>query len=213
MRLILDFLAALPWRLAGVRRRAPRVAIRPIRPDDRERLVQAFRALDAQSVYQRFFFPKRELSDEELRQTTECDGKRVVALVATTGNGERQAIVGLGQYVRRHGASAEVAFAVASDFQGRGIASTLLRRLIRSARRQGISRFEADVLDENPRMLAVLRHCGLPVQQTRASGVVHVTMTLSGRPERPSPVDHSGLRPNRDVSLTTPTPTPNTVPR
>ena len=75
------------------------MAIRPIRPDDRERLVQAFRALDAQSIYQRFFFPKRELSDEELRQITECDGKRVVALVATMGSGERQAIVGLGQYV------------------------------------------------------------------------------------------------------------------
>jgi hypothetical protein len=55
---------------------------------------------------------------------TECDEKRAVALVATIGSGERQAIVGLGECATR-GTAADVAFVVASDFRNRGIAGNL----------------------------------------------------------------------------------------
>jgi RimJ/RimL family protein N-acetyltransferase len=166
-----------------------RIAIRAIRPDDRERLAQAFHALDRRSIFQRFFYHKRELSDEDLRQITECDGARVAALVATIGSGDQEAIVGLGQYARR-GAAAQIAFAIEEDFQGRGIATRLLRRLVRIAREQGISQFEADVLAENRPMLRVFRSSGLPVDESEADGVVHLTLSLDdslrqeGAPER-----------------------------
>ena len=159
------------------------IAIRAIRPDDRERLRKAFHALDRRSISLRFFFSKRELSDLELRQITECDGTRVVALVATVGSGSQEAIVGLGQYVRR-GATADIAFAVEEDFQGRGIATRLLRRLVRIGRDQGVSQFEADVLVENLPMLRVFRGSGLPIEESEDDGVIHVTLALgdAGRP-------------------------------
>jgi RimJ/RimL family protein N-acetyltransferase len=166
-----------------------RIAIRAIRPDDRELLLQAFHALDRRSIYQRFFFHKRALSDEELRQLTECDGARTVVLVATIESGDQEIIVGLGQYARR-GAAAEVAFAVEEDFWGRGIATRLLRHLVRIARVQGVSSFEADVLAENRPMLRVLRRSGLSLDECEADGVVHLTLALgdalrqAGAPER-----------------------------
>jgi len=163
----------LKWLLAG----RDRFAIRAIRPDDRERLVQAFHALDCRSIYLRFFFHKRGLSNKELRQITECDGKRVVALVATVESGTQEAIVGLGQYARQ-GTSAHVAFAVEEDFQGRGIATRLLRRLVCIGRDRGISHFEADVLAENLPMLHVFRRSGLPVQESDEDGVVHLTLAI-----------------------------------
>lgn len=173
----------LKWLQRGFSRRqrgGDAIAIRAIRPDDRERLLQAFCALDRRSIYQRFFFAKRDLSDEELRQLTECDGIRTVVLVATVGTGEEEKIVGLGQYARR-GAGAQIGFAVEEDFQGRGIASRMLRRLIRMAREHGIEHFEADVLADNVPMLAVLRHAGLPLRKSVADGVVHATLLLSDR--------------------------------
>ena len=170
MRQILERLVRSFWR--------HRVAIRAIRPDDRERLVQAFRALDQQAIYQRFLFPKRELSDTELRQITECDGVRVAALVATAGSGDQQVIVGLGQYARS-GATADIAFTVRENFRGWGIAQRLLRRLVRLARAQGISHFTADVLADNRPMLRVFRRSGLPVQESQSHGVVHLTLTLA----------------------------------
>jgi GNAT superfamily N-acetyltransferase len=154
------------------------VTIRAVRPDDKERLVKAFRGLDRGSVYLRFFSYKKALEDEELRRVTECDGVSVARLVATVGGGEREIIVGLGEYVR-NGAAAEIAFAVEEDFQRRGIASRLLQKLVDIARANGIVRFEADVLAENTPMLAVLRDSGLRMRTSHGHGVVHATLLLT----------------------------------
>ena len=153
------------------------ITIRAIRPDDRERIVKAFRGLDRRSVYLRFFSYRKELEDEELRRVTECDGVSEAVLVATVGTGDQEAIVGLGSYVRT-GAAADIAFAVEEDFQRRGIASRLLQQLVDIACANGIVRFEADVLAENTPMLEVFRHSGLPMRTSHQYGVVHATLGL-----------------------------------
>jgi GNAT superfamily N-acetyltransferase len=154
------------------------VTIRAVRPDDKERVVKAFRALDRRSVYLRFFSYRKELGEEELRRVTECDGVRNVVLVATVGGGDEETIVGLGGYVRR-GAAADIAFVVEEDFQRRGIAGRLLQRLAHLARATGITRFEADVLAENTPMLTVFRRSGLPMGTSQGAGVVHATLSLT----------------------------------
>lgn len=154
------------------------VSIRAVRPDDRERIVKAFRGLDRRSVYLRFFFHKKELNDEELRRVTECDGVSEAVLVATVGSGDQEIIVGLANYVRS-GAAADIAFAVEEDFQGRGIASRFLQQLVGIARANGILQFEADVLAENAPMLAVLHNSGLPMRTSQEQGVVHATLSLA----------------------------------
>jgi RimJ/RimL family protein N-acetyltransferase len=153
------------------------ITIRAVRPDDRERIAKAFRALDPESVYQRFFFPKTELSDEELRRLTECDGARDVVLVATVASADQETIVGLGRYAR-NGASRDIAFTVEEDYRGRGIASELFRQLTGIARRNGVLQFEADVLPDNAPMLKVFRRSGLPMKRTQAGGIVHLTLSL-----------------------------------
>ena len=57
--------------------------IRAVRPDDRERIVKAFQALDRGSVYVRFFSYKKELSEAELRRVTGSDGASEAVLCAT----------------------------------------------------------------------------------------------------------------------------------
>ena len=98
-----------------------------------------------------------------------------VVLVATIESGKQETIVGLGRYARS-GPSAEIAFTVEEDYQGRGIASRLLLELTHIARDNGILRFEADVLADNAPMLDVLHHSGLPMREAEADGVVHVTL-------------------------------------
>jgi RimJ/RimL family protein N-acetyltransferase len=171
--------APIPADRCRERRRADLrgISIREVREDDRDRIAKAFRALGPQTIYKRFFFPKRGVSDEELRRLTECDNVRDAALVATAASGDEEIIVGLGNYAGT-GASADVAFIVADAYQGRGIAGELLRQLTQIARRTGVSRFEADVLADNAPMLKVFRRSGLPVQETRANDVVHLTMPL-----------------------------------
>ena len=151
--------------------------IRAVRPEDRERIVGAFRALHPQSVYQRFFFPKGALSDRELRWVTEPNGDRTVVLVATTRHDDEESVVALGQSIRS-GTSAEIAFIVAEDHRGRGIASRMLQQLADIAREHGVTQFEADVLADNTAMLEVFRRSRLPMSQSEADGVVHLTLSL-----------------------------------
>jgi RimJ/RimL family protein N-acetyltransferase len=157
------------------------ITIRAIRPDDRERIVKAFRGLDPETIRKRFFGPKKALSDEELRRLTESDGVRDVVLVATVASVDQEVIVGLGRYAR-NGTSAEIAFTVEEDYQRRGIASELLRQLTEIARRSGVLRFEADVLPDNAPMLKVFRRSGLPMKKTQADGIVHLTLSLDESP-------------------------------
>ena len=158
------------------------VTIRPLRADDRERLVRAFRLLDKESIYRRFFMHRKEFTEAELDRAVITDPDREVALVATINTSGNETIVGSGRYivVDTGGAqrSAEVAFAVEEDYHNLGIASRLLRHLIDAARARGIAGFEADVLADNQPMLAVFARCGLPMRQQRDEGVVHVTLLL-----------------------------------
>ncbi|MGD9971689.1 MAG: GNAT family N-acetyltransferase [Desulfatirhabdiaceae bacterium] len=160
------------------------VTIRSIRPDDKKRLDDAFKNLESESIYTRFFGAKRKLTDEELKTATEVDFENTVALVVTilTDAGE-ETIIGAGRYIRCDTAdglrSAEIAFTVEEDYQGKGIASRILRHLIDIAREKGVSRFEAVVLPQNRAMLAVFERTGFPMKRSLADGEVHVYITLS----------------------------------
>ena len=157
------------------------VSIRRIRKDDRERLLRAFRSLDRETVYTRFFGYVAEISDEELDRATETDPRRQVALVVTIGDGDDEVIIGGGRYVVIEGPQriAEIAFTVDEDYQGLGIASLVLRKLIEIGRGFGLSRFEADVLGSNAAMLRVFARTGLRMDQRREDGVIHVGLSLA----------------------------------
>lgn len=160
------------------------VLIRPVRPDDRQRVIDAFHKLEPQTVYTRFFGPKRELSEADLSRIETSDFVRAVALVASVGEGAQETLIGGGAYtvLERPGeaASAEVSFTTEEDCQGQGLATLLLRQLTRIGRDRGIRHFEAEVLAENRPMLKVFERSGLPLHSRVEDGVVHVTMALGG---------------------------------
>jgi len=156
---------------------------RAIRPDDKARLVEAFRNLEPESIYTRFFHHKKMLTDEELKAATEVDFDAVVGLVVTVGAGAQETIIGAARYAVLDATdprpSAEVAFTVEEDYQGQGIAHLLLKHLTAIARGRGITHFVAEVLAENRAMQTVFAHSGLPMQKAYEDGAVHVTLQLS----------------------------------
>jgi RimJ/RimL family protein N-acetyltransferase len=159
------------------------VTIRAIRPGDKELLREAFQGLEAGSIYMRFFGPRKELTDRELAQATEIDFIRTVALVACVREGAGEKVIGGGRYFVLGGSdppsAAEVAFLVEEDYHGQGLASTLFKHLLLIGRKQGISRFEADVLHGNKKMLRVFERAGLRVVTKASSDSIHVTMFLN----------------------------------
>lgn len=149
--------------------------------DQRSRRV--FRNLELDTVYTRFFAYKADVSDPELARITEADFDRSVAMLAIIGTGEDEVVIGGASYIvvganTGSARSAELAFTVEEDIQGRGIASLLIRHMIATAREKGLDRLEADVLSRNLPMLKVFRRCGLPMEVRHEGDVVHVILSL-----------------------------------
>jgi RimJ/RimL family protein N-acetyltransferase len=155
--------------------------IRAIRPEDKGLLLEAFKGLEAGSIYTRFFGPRKEPTERELIQATEVDFIQNVALVACVKENAGEKIIGVGRYIAvgpDSPSAAEVAFVVEEDYHGQGVASILFKHLLRIARKQGISRFEADVLPGNRKMLRVFERTGLPIKTRASSDSIHMTMFL-----------------------------------
>ncbi|MEO9328654.1 bifunctional acetate--CoA ligase family protein/GNAT family N-acetyltransferase [Gordonia aurantiaca] len=154
------------------------VHLRPIVPDDAERLVEFHSKLSERTRYMRYFGPTPTLPPREVARMTTVDHKTRVAIVAVLG-GE---IIGMGIYegLASEGKpeSAEVAFVIADEHQGRGLGPILLEHLAGAAAENGFTRFEAEVLSENPNMVAVFRDAGYQLSRSFDGSTVHVEFTI-----------------------------------
>ncbi|HZB49314.1 MAG TPA: GNAT family N-acetyltransferase [Mycobacteriales bacterium] len=152
------------------------VHVRPIRPDDRDRLAAFHSRLSERTVYLRFFAPHPTLSERDLDHLTTVDHRDRVALVALLG----EDLIGVGRYDRIDDSrDAEVAFVVDDAQQGRGIGSLLLEHLAAAARERGIQRFVADVLADNTRMVRVFKDAGYSAEYSYESGVVELSFPIA----------------------------------
>ena len=151
-----------------------RVVIRAASSADRQGLREALSRMSDRSIKQRFFTSRPRFAPDQVDYFANPDFERQVALVALDGG----RIVGGARYVG-DGATAEVAFAVVDDHQGRGIGSLLLRHLATIARAKGVVAWTAEVLPDNEAMLRVFERSGLATAVSRDADAVHLDMQLN----------------------------------
>jgi RimJ/RimL family protein N-acetyltransferase len=160
-----------------------RVLVRPIRPDDKDRLLAGFDELSPQSRYFRFHAPVAALDDTLLRYLTEIDYHDHMAWVAVDLDAPDNPGMGVARYIRlpAEPSVAEVAVTVVDRYQGRGLGTLLLGLLTESAVANGITTFRNYVLAENAAMLDLLDRLGA-VRQELEADVYRVDLPL---PEDP----------------------------
>jgi acyl-CoA synthetase (NDP forming)/GNAT superfamily N-acetyltransferase len=151
------------------------VHLRPITPDDGEKLLEFHGRLSERTRYFRYFGPYPRIPQRDLERFSTVDHHDRVALIALLGDD----IVAVGRFDRLHqGESAEVAFVVEDGHQGRGLGSILLEHLAAAAREVGLTRFEAEVLAENGQMVRVFRDAGYQVSRAFEEGVLHLEFAI-----------------------------------
>ena len=153
--------------------------VRPARADDRDGVLEFYEGLSPDSRAFRFMSGGVDLG-RIADAAVDVDYRDRYGLVAVRGAEGR--IVGHGSYARIDRARAEVAFAIADELQGRGVATILLAHLAEVADENGIAVFEAEVLPANHRMVEVFRQSGFPVETSSVPGSIHVELptTFSG---------------------------------
>ncbi len=188
------------WEADVVLRDGGTAQIRPITPDDAQRLVSFYERVSDESKYYRFFAPYPRLSDRDVHRFTHHDYVDRVGLAAIVGD-EFIATVRYDRIDSRgmparspSGAApdgrlaagsgpapadeAEVAFLVQDAHQGRGVASVLLEHIAAVARERAIRRFAAEVLPANTKMIKVFTDAGYTQKRSFEDGVVRLEFDL-----------------------------------
>lgn len=141
------------------------VFVRPIRPDDAERLREGFRRMTRLARRRRLpgiDDDATELSDELLQRLVGADGVNHVAWGAMNLEKPDEPGIGVARYIRINGEpdAADIAIVIADDYQGRGAGFVLQACLHLCAYAHGIRTFYYDVASDNERIVRHLKLLG-----------------------------------------------------
>jgi acyl-CoA hydrolase/GNAT superfamily N-acetyltransferase len=153
------------------------ILLRPVRISDEPLLKDFFYSLSDQSIYRRFISARKDMPHERLQEFVVIDYTAEIVILAVLPDGEREIVVGVGQYgidVQNH--TAEVALVVRDDHQNQGVGTEILSYLTYLAKREGLLGFTAEVLIENQAMMHLFEEAGFSIEKRRGAGVYEVRM-------------------------------------
>jgi acetyltransferase len=160
------------------------ITIRPIRPEDEPLLVKFHESLSERTVYLRYLHSlklSQRVAHERLTRICFIDYDREMALVAEQkhpDNGEPE-VLAVGRLKKTHGTNdAEFAILITDEYQGRGLGTELVSRLIQVGRDQELSRITADILPDNFLMQRVCENLGFKLSRSIDDPVVKAELTL-----------------------------------
>jgi acyl-CoA hydrolase/GNAT superfamily N-acetyltransferase len=155
------------------------VLLRPIKLSDEPLLKDFFYSLSNDSMYRRFISTRTDMHHDRLQPFVVIDYTREMVILAVLQQDEKELIVGMAQYlIDENSHTAEVAFVVRDDYQGRGIGAALLDYVTYLARKSGLLGFTAEVLMENRHMMQLFEKMGFNVEKHSEGGVYELIMSF-----------------------------------
>jgi acyl-CoA synthetase (NDP forming)/GNAT superfamily N-acetyltransferase len=151
------------------------IEIRTAGPGDQQAVQVFHEVMSPDNLYLRFFSLSKQAAGQEARRVCRPAGPGHAALLAWLGD----RVAGVASYEpagEPH--AAEVAFAVADDLHGKGIATLLLEHLVSLGQARQVQAFTAQTLPENLAMLRVFSDAGLPVRRRLTGDVIELTMPI-----------------------------------
>jgi GNAT superfamily N-acetyltransferase len=140
------------------------VTFRMTRPEDAGMQQALLASLSEKSRYMRFFSGLSKLPDHVVKEFTTPRFPISYAVVASVTDAEGERQIGVARWAPTGAEGVgEFAVVVADEYQGRGIASRLMRLLIAAATVGGLQRLEGLILKENQPMLAMVSKMGFTV--------------------------------------------------
>lgn len=160
------------------------VVIRPIRPEDEPLVAQFHGTLSERSVYLRYFHMERlssRIAHERLIQKCFIDYDRELALVVDSEDSQsgEHRILGVGRLTKLPGElDAEIGILISDSYQGQGLGTELVRRLIGAARDGKLQHIIAHILPENAGMRALADKFGFQIRPADDPSMVIAVLDL-----------------------------------
>jgi len=155
------------------------ILFRPVRISDEPLLKEFFYSLSDKSIFRRFMSFIQHMPHERLQELVAIDYTRQIVILAVLQDGEKETVVGVGQYlVIGDTNTAEASLAVRDEHQDTGIGTEMLDYLIEIAQRQGLQEFLLEVLAENEPMLHLLEKKGFAIERELFQDVYYMNVTL-----------------------------------
>jgi acetyltransferase len=159
------------------------VTIRPILPEDEGLLVNFHKILSDRTVFMRYLQPmmlQERVMHERLARICHVDYDREIALVAETTdeNGERT-VMGIVRLSKIHGTNeARLSVLIGDPYQGIGLGSELIRRVMDVARKEHIARLSAILTADNQVMTHIFKTLGFNLAPLNNGELIGATLDL-----------------------------------
>jgi acetyltransferase len=154
--------------------------VRPIRPEDGQRLMDFYAKASPTDMRLRFFMSRREVPHSELARYSQIDYDREMTFVAlaTAPSGEQTMVAEVRAVCDPDNQLAEFAIQVSSDWQGKGLGGVLLAKLIGYLRDHGTAEVVGQCLRENTAMVTLARSMGFEVSADLSPDTMALRLSL-----------------------------------
>lgn len=160
------------------------IVIRPIRPEDEPAIVKFHETLSERTVYLRYLQAlklSQRVAHDRLTRICFIDYDHEIALVAEKkdpATGESK-ILGVSRLRKIHGTDdGEFAVLVSDEYQGQGLGTELVNRIIQVARQEKIAKIVGDVLQDNVIMRRICEKLGFTLHGVPDEQVMKVEVGL-----------------------------------
>lgn len=154
-----------------------KILLRPVKISDEPLLKKFFYSLSDNSMYKRFISTRKDMPHERLQDFAVIDYRKEMYILATTKEGEREIILGLGQYwIDEETHTGDIAFVVLDNYHRQGIGEELLTYLTLLAKKQGLLGFTAEVLVENIPMQNLFNKAGFDISKRVSENLYELKM-------------------------------------
>jgi acyl-CoA hydrolase/GNAT superfamily N-acetyltransferase len=155
------------------------ILLRPVKLSDEHLLKDFFYSLSSDSLYRRFISTRTDMHHERLQPFVVIDYTQEMVILAVRQYEEKEQIVGMAQYtIDQNTHTAEVAFVVRDDYQGKGVGAELLTYVTYLAKKSGLLGFTAAVLMENRQMLQLFEKMGFNIEKRAEAGIYELKMSF-----------------------------------
>ncbi len=158
-----------------------KLTIRPITAEDEPKLMNFHNQLSDETLKNRFFVLRRNLSHDDFARLTQIDYVREMAFIALNKDGY---IVGVVRcFIDPDFIQAEYSIVVRDDFQKMGVGSILLNKLVSYLKNKGVVALIGETLTTNQAMIALAKKQGFVCEFSRKSNLLLTRIMLNNTRE------------------------------